>query len=160
MAVLLILVRMPAPLHHQLRSHMRNKTVSEPGLPATSFFEMKGAASRARRTPRLQFWCCTLMGCLMLILGAWVRYGARSMGPLAAGCSAIVALPIWLCVPAFVYYAWQGFRQTAPASALQRSCHLPMRAIQLAAAWSEHPGDRDVTVASRPAPIIARRCSE
>jgi len=82
------------------------------------FSHAQPAVSRPRRGSRLQFWTSTIMGCLFLILGTWVMYTVEGLGSesLEGQCSAQIATVLWLCVPTFAYFAWQGWRQTKPAA--------------------------------------------
>jgi hypothetical protein len=74
--------------------------------------EMEQAAGVPRPKLGFQFWSSTFVGSFLLMLGVWVLFGAQSVGPMASDFSGMVAVSIWMCVPAFVYFAWQGYRST------------------------------------------------
>jgi hypothetical protein len=77
---------------------------------------MELVRGRHPRKSKAQFWACTAMSCLLFLQWAWVFYTAQILGPQspAGQLWGPLTLVLWLSIPTFAYYAWQGYRQSVP----------------------------------------------
>ena len=79
----------------------------------TGTFSLEPAAPKQAGKSKFQFWFCTSVGSLLLLLGVLVSHSVKGAGsqPMASDLGNLLAAVIWICVPAFIYFAWQGYRQ-------------------------------------------------
>lgn len=53
------------------------------------------------------------MSLALLTAGAWLMDGARDHASLMSAVMGNAAIMVWLCVPTFAYFAFQGYRRMA-----------------------------------------------
>jgi len=119
--VLYSLVRIPVPLHDW---SMNIANIDATGFETLSISEPDKAVRRPGWL-RAQFWSCVIIGCLLVLHGAWLLYGPKYMGTesLERQFSHMIAAMYGLMLPTFAYLArqaWQSRRTGQRAATIER----------------------------------------